>query len=145
MSMTRNDMHIPTLRSVQPNPEEYAGSTCFEAGYLVSKNAGWRNVRPVIDADACTGCLQCYMYCPDGTIRKTSSGTPSSSCGSALRGEARDGVPSRESGAPDDVPALSGTPSSAAVFVDYDFCKGCGICAQVCSFSAITMIPESEA
>ena len=62
---------IPTLRSGELDPMEYGRSTCFEAGYLVSRNAGWRQVRPVIDADACTGCLQCYLYCPDGTIRKT--------------------------------------------------------------------------
>lgn len=66
-----NGMHIPVLHAHEPSPEDYAGTTCYQAGYLVSKNAGWRSVRPVIDADACTGCLQCYMYCPDGTIRKS--------------------------------------------------------------------------
>lgn len=43
-------------------------NTAFEAGYLVSKNSGWRSVRPVIDIDKCIGCQQCYMYCPDGVI-----------------------------------------------------------------------------
>lgn len=32
----------------------------------------------------------------------------------------------------------------AAVFVDYDFCKGCGICARICPFDAIEMVPERE-
>ncbi|MBQ9664234.1 MAG: 4Fe-4S binding protein [Oscillospiraceae bacterium] len=26
--------------------------------------------------------------------------------------------------------------------VDYDFCKGCGICAKECRFKAISMVPE---
>ena len=44
-------------------------ATCYEAGYLVTKNAGWRSIRPVIDAQRCVGCYQCYLYCPDGVIR----------------------------------------------------------------------------
>lgn len=62
---------IPTLRDDALDPTVYARSTCWEAGYLVSKNAGWRTQRPVIDVDACTGCWMCYMLCPDGTIFKT--------------------------------------------------------------------------
>lgn len=29
--------------------------------------------------------------------------------------------------------------------VDVDFCRGCGICAEVCVFGALTMLPEEEA
>lgn len=43
-------------------------NTAFEAGYLVSENSGWRNIRPVVDNEKCVGCMQCYLYCPDGTI-----------------------------------------------------------------------------
>ena len=40
----------PFLREKVPvNFEEIPDTTSFEAGYLVTKNAGWRNVRPVID------------------------------------------------------------------------------------------------
>ena len=28
--------------------------------------------------------------------------------------------------------------------INYDFCKGCGICAHECPFKAITMIKEEE-
>ena len=68
--------HIPTLREGALDPAVFARSTCFEAGYLTAKNAGWRNIRPVIDAAACTGCLQCYLLCPDGTVYKTDVGGP---------------------------------------------------------------------
>jgi pyruvate ferredoxin oxidoreductase delta subunit len=49
---------------------ELPNGTYFEAGHLVSKNAGWRIKRPVIEVDKCKGCLQCYLYCPDGVIGK---------------------------------------------------------------------------
>lgn len=70
----RRTSRIPALRATDLHPSEYARSICFTAGHLVTSNAGWRNVRPVIDEDACTGCLQCYMYCPDGTVFKTGGG-----------------------------------------------------------------------
>ena len=61
---------IPTLRAAHLDPAVFARTTCFEAGHLVSKNAGWRSMRPVLDEAACTRCLLCYMQCPDGTIYK---------------------------------------------------------------------------
>ena len=30
------------------------------------------------------------------------------------------------------------------VTVDYDFCKGCGLCAHECKFDAISMHKEGE-
>ena len=61
----------PFLRNKNPvTYEEIPEATAYEAGYLVTKNAGWRNIRPVIDVEKCKGCLQCYLYCPDGVIYK---------------------------------------------------------------------------
>ncbi len=81
---------------------EYPVGTSFRAGHLVTKNAGWRNEKPVINLQKCTNCLQCYLYCPDGVIFK----------------------------------------SENKVSIDYDFCKGCGICPTVCKFGAIHMERE---
>lgn len=93
----------PCLRDkTQFSFEEIPDTTSFEAGYLVTKNAGWRNIRPVINKDKCVGCLQCYLYCPDGVIYK------------------KDGK----------------------VDIDYDFCKGCGICRKICKVGAIAMEAE---
>ena len=61
----------PRLREMNPIAfENIPEATAFEAGFLVSKNAGWRNIRPMIDVEKCRGCLQCYLYCPDGVISK---------------------------------------------------------------------------
>lgn len=102
---------IPTLRDAHLDPAVFARTTCFEAGHLVSKNAGWRSVRPVLDEVTCTRCLLCYMQCPDGTIYKVADE------------DARGGV---------------------RLAVDYDFCKGCGVCAKACRCGAISMVPEHE-
>jgi pyruvate ferredoxin oxidoreductase delta subunit len=54
------------LRESPLDPPEF---TAFEAAYLVSANGDWRLRRPVIDRQKCVRCSQCYLYCPDGTIR----------------------------------------------------------------------------
>lgn len=64
----------PYLREKVPKTlSDIPEATAYEAGYLVTKNAGWRNIRPVVDSDKCVGCLQCYLYCPDGVISKQGS------------------------------------------------------------------------
>ena len=121
-------VRIPTLRSGSLDPD-YARTTCFEAGYLVAKNAGWRSLRPVIDAAACTGCLQCYLYCPDGAIFKASAADMA--------------APLASSQAPATRAPRAATPAQA-VFVDYDFCKGCGICVKACRFGALFLVSERQ-
>lgn len=82
--------------------EEVPEYTAFEAGYLVSANSGWRSNRPVINESKCIGCMQCYLYCPDGVISM----------------------------------------ANQKAQVDYDFCKGCGICEKICKVEAIQMEEE---
>lgn len=111
----RPDALIPLLKNTTLDSHKFAHSTCFEAGHLVSTNAGWRSVRPVLDPVACTGCLQCYLHCPDGAVFKVGTSTAASEL------------------------------AFAPVAIDYGFCKGCGICSAVCRFGALAMIPEKEA
>jgi pyruvate ferredoxin oxidoreductase delta subunit len=68
---------------------------------------GWRSDRPVWDAEKCTSCLTCWVYCPDMAIL---------------------------------------TKDGKVTGIDYDYCKGCGICAAVCPprVSAIKMEPEAD-
>ena len=95
----------PYLREKNPlSFNEIPETTAFEAGYLVTKNSGWRNLRHVVNFQKCKGCLQCYLYCPDGVI-------------------SRDKV-------------------NGKIQIDYDFCKGCGICSKICKFNSIKMEEE---
>lgn len=99
----------PYLRETfEVPPEAFARTTCFEAGHLVSENAGWRSVRPLIQESLCARCLNCHRFCPDGTIFTVRNGS----------GEVE------------------------RVVVDYAFCKGCGVCAQVCPVDCIAMVSE---
>ncbi len=40
----------------------------------VGKTGTWRTARPVVNLDKCTGCMLCWLYCPENTIFKTSDG-----------------------------------------------------------------------
>ena len=110
---SRGEALIPMLQTAALDPADFAHTTCYDGGYLVAKNAGWRNMRPVLDAEKCTGCLQCYLYCPDGCVFR----------------------PARQT---------ADAAGAAAVAIDYDFCKGCGVCVEMCRFGALAMVPESE-
>lgn len=41
----------------------------WPSGHLVDGHASWRLQKPVLQLDACIGCLQCYLMCPDAAIR----------------------------------------------------------------------------
>lgn len=50
---------------------EYPTGPCFEAGHLVTENAGWRTEKPVHQRELCIGCYYCYLCCPEGVISKS--------------------------------------------------------------------------
>ncbi|MEM1665910.1 MAG: pyruvate synthase subunit PorD [Nitrososphaerota archaeon] len=38
------------------------------------KTGTWRVKKPVVDLDRCTGCLLCWIYCPEPAIQKRNDG-----------------------------------------------------------------------
>ena len=37
---------------------------------LQNKTGGWRSFKPVLNEDKCTGCLSCWVLCPDASIKR---------------------------------------------------------------------------
>jgi pyruvate ferredoxin oxidoreductase delta subunit len=37
---------------------------------LQNKTGSWRSFKPVLNKDKCTGCLTCWVLCPDSSIKK---------------------------------------------------------------------------
>ncbi|MDP2279051.1 MAG: 4Fe-4S binding protein [Nitrospirota bacterium] len=70
------------------------GAVILEAGSALKfKTGSWRALKPKWIEENCIQCLQCWIYCPDMSVK------------------VKDG--------------------KRAEF-DYDYCKGCGICALEC-------------
>lgn len=67
----------------------------------IGKTGSWRVEKPIIDDAECVGCWRCFVFCPEGVIKRN-----------------------RE---------------DKKVEVDFDYCKSCGICVEVCPTEAITM------
>lgn len=45
------------------------GGLIVEAGNSFKYQTGeWRSQRPVLDKEKCIDCLQCWIYCPDGSV-----------------------------------------------------------------------------
>jgi pyruvate ferredoxin oxidoreductase delta subunit len=83
---------------------DFPCGTCDEAGHLVETLSSWRTSTPEVNLQLCTGCLRCYLLCPEGMIVK----------------------------------------KNGKVAIEFDFCKGCGICAHECRSDAIRMIARRE-
>ncbi|HEY9093692.1 MAG TPA: 4Fe-4S binding protein [Candidatus Cryosericum sp.] len=85
------------------------------------KTGGWRVFRPVWDPSQCIHCMICVNYCPDMAIpiEKSEEGAVGKG-GRVYKGTVR-----KET--------------------NFDYCKGCGICATECPSKCLTMIREEEA
>ncbi len=84
------------------------------ANTLKLDKSGWRVEKPVINQDACIRCRLCWIYCPDSAIIETEEEYVSS----------------------------KGKKYNKTYKINYNLCKGCGICSEECPVNAIKMVPE---
>ncbi|KUO92781.1 MAG: 4Fe-4S binding protein [Thermocladium sp.] len=104
--------------STLPSWRELAiGGIVLEPGSTVNVRTGtWRTKKPVINQDACTRCRICWAYCPEGIIQELNK----------------------------PYVTKKGHKYGVTYEVNYEYCKGCGICANECPVKAIDMVSEYE-
>jgi len=113
---------ISTTSAFLTGPYEVVGwqevnkaGAVFPGTSLFYATGGWRIEKPVIDHSKCIMCRKCWLYCPDNAVIE------------AWR----------------EVEGPRGR-KFRMKFIDFDyaFCKGCGVCAEVCPTGAIQMVRE---
>jgi pyruvate ferredoxin oxidoreductase delta subunit len=91
------------------------GAVITEPGNSRERFTGdWRTFKPVINQDKCTRCLRCWVFCPEPAIS----------------------IVDRQHESP------SGRVWKNTLEINYDYCKGCGICVEECEPKAIDFIEE---
>jgi pyruvate ferredoxin oxidoreductase delta subunit len=91
------------------------GGAIIQPGNSAERFTGdWRVFKPVINQDKCVRCYLCWVYCPEPAVKIV------------------------------DKPykASSGREWKVTFEIDYNYCKGCGICVEECPVKAIDFIEE---
>jgi pyruvate ferredoxin oxidoreductase gamma subunit len=95
--------------------EASRAAAVFPGSSLLYTTGGWRLEKPVIDHSKCIMCRKCWLYCPDDAVVEAWRETQGPR-GRVFRMKVID--------------------------FDYQYCKGCGVCAEVCPTGAIKMVRE---
>lgn len=92
------------------------GCAVTEPGTSIEYKTGdWRSFFPKTDETKCIACGLCWLFCPDDSRRK---------------------VPRQK--------AEAGAMYEHYFDFDFNFCKGCGICAAECPTQAIVMVEDTK-
>ncbi len=82
MSDTKKWKDINKSREKRPKVQDYKNweelppiPISLPIDGAIGTTGDWRTFRPVIDQKGCNKCGICWMYCPEGTIKKNEDGT----------------------------------------------------------------------
>jgi 2-oxoacid:acceptor oxidoreductase delta subunit (pyruvate/2-ketoisovalerate family) len=60
------EVKVGTLPTVDEIP--LGGIIPSNGNAILNKTGTWRTQRPILNRDACTDCLLCWLHCPDNSI-----------------------------------------------------------------------------
>jgi len=82
MSDTKKWKDINKSRKKRPKVQEYKNweelppiPISLPIDGSIGTTGDWRTFRPIIDQEGCNKCGICWMYCPEGTIKKKKDGS----------------------------------------------------------------------
>lgn len=117
----REAVEIPTTSAFLTGPYELVpwqkvnkAGIVYPGSSLRYKTGSWRTEKPVIDHSKCIMCRKCWLFCPDDAVLEVWR----------------------------DVEKGGKVVKVKEIEFNYDYCKGCGVCADVCPTGAITMVRE---